>query len=267
LVHHSSNGVFVLPDDGAVVRLTASRTPEAVETNQAVVRTLVRDHGFPATDPLDDVPSVRLDHGLTASFWRYYPQPTDPRPFTVTHLADLLHRLHHLPEPAGLATWTPLTSLHRILAQGPWPAMSDDEAAWLADQAQTVSRQVLETDWPLGVGLLHGDAWAGNLLWDHDTPIFCDWDSVSRGPREVDLVPAWHAVHRYGRPLTWVQEFADAYGYDRATSQHFDLLLRMRDLVQLPGPLRRSGDSPPNLAAFRCRFEAIRYGNGPKVWI
>jgi hypothetical protein len=39
-------------------------------------------------------------------------------------------------------------------------------------------------------------------------------DSVSNGPREVDLIPTWHAAARYGRDETWIQAFVAEYGYD-----------------------------------------------------
>jgi hypothetical protein len=41
-----------------------------------------------------------------------------------------------------------------------------------------------------------------------------DWDWVSIGPREIDLIPTWHAAARYGKGETWVSDFVHRYGYD-----------------------------------------------------
>nr|WP_280218565.1 phosphotransferase [Nocardia neocaledoniensis] len=104
--------------------------------------------------------------------------------------------------------------------------------------------------WPLGHGLIHGDAWAGNLLWDttrppHTQALLGDWDWAGIGPRKVDLIPTWHAAIRYGRDQAWVNDFIDTYRYDLTDyPDGYHLLRRMRDLVQLSGPLRRSSTSP-----------------------
>jgi aminoglycoside phosphotransferase (APT) family kinase protein len=102
-----------------------------------------------------------------------------------------------------------------------------------------VRRELAELDWPLGEGLIHGDAWAGNLLWDTATTppraVVCDWDRVSWGPREIDLIPTWHAAVRYGRDEAWIQDFIKHYGYDLRDWAGYPTLLAMRDLAQLPG--------------------------------
>lgn len=269
LVHHYSNAVFVLPELDVVVRLAVGQSAQAMEVTQQVTRWLVDDHAYPATAPLAGVRPVDLDSGLSASFWRFYPQPSDPPPFRSADLADLLRRLHDLPPPpVDLPAWDPFASLRRVLSQdGSLPGLSDDEVAWLHGQIEATNRQLAMARWPLGLGLIHGDSWAGNLMRDRDLVILGDWDYVSFGPREIDLIPTWHAAVRYGRKPEWVQEFIATYGYDLASDDTFDLLLRMRDLVQLSGPLRRAGESEPHLTALRQRFEGIRTGKRSESWI
>ena len=47
--------------------------------------------------------------------------------------------------------------------------------------------------------MIHGDAWWGNLLRDGDRVVLADWDNVSTGPREIDLIPTLQAP-RFGLP-------------------------------------------------------------------
>ncbi|MBL0886384.1 phosphotransferase [Myceligenerans indicum] len=270
LVHHYSNAVYVLPTVDVVVRLTTSRrTSQLLDVTQAAVAHLVHDHAFPATAPLDGCPPVRLPEGISASFWRYYPQPSAGRPFTSADLATLLHQFHTVSMPdAELPVWQPLTSLREELARDQPPhGLTPDEASWLRSTADDVAQQVLENTWALGIGPIHADAWTGNLLWDGDQPILGDWDNLAIGPGEVDLIPTWHAAVRYGRDHTWTRDFVDTYGYDLATDPSFDLLLRMRDLVQLTGPLRRAAESRQHLAVLRQRFDAIRADNRTARWV
>jgi hypothetical protein len=96
--------------------------------------------------------------------------------------------------------------------------------------------------------------------------ILTDWDWVSHGPREVDLIPTWHAARRYGRGPAWAAAFVDRYGYDLATWPGFPILMRMRDLVQITGPLRRARDSDRHRQALRQRVEGVRTGDTDCVW-
>lgn len=164
----------------------------------------------------------------------------------------------------------PLASLETALHEPAADRLRPGEQEWLLDQVGLVRHEISRLHWPLEPGLIHGDAWAGNLLHDHvagpDAVVLGDWDWVSHGPREIDLIPTWHAAIRYGRGPNWVRAFTDHYGYDLATSPGFDILMRMRDLVQITGPLRRATHAPAYHAALRQRLDAIRTGDTSTTW-
>jgi thiamine kinase-like enzyme len=180
--------------------------------------------------------------------------------------------LHDLGEPpVALDAWKPLDSLERALnSTDAEPALSGQDRDWLHQRIRDVRVELAELDWPLGHGVIHADAWAGNLLRDTtastERPILGDWDSVSHGPREVDLIPTWHAAVRYGRDEDWIQAFVAHYKYDLREWAGYDALMTMRDLAQLPGPIRRA-TNPPHAAALRQRLGAIRAGDRTSTWI
>jgi Ser/Thr protein kinase RdoA (MazF antagonist) len=234
---------------------------------------LTNEHGFAATAPLPDVDLVSIDR-TTVSFWTYYPQPASSPPPTSAYLGRLLRHLHSIGEPpVQLDSWVPLASLHDAVND---PAhrgvLTEPERRWLSDRIDQVRDQLADLDWPLEQGLIHGDAWAGNLLWHAaagpDHVVLGDWDWVAYGPREVDLVPTWHAATRYGKGAAWTHAFTDAYGYDLASWPGFPTLMQMRDLVQLTGPIRRAanGDGGPFAAALRQRLDDVRHGDTANVW-
>jgi aminoglycoside phosphotransferase (APT) family kinase protein len=271
LIHHYSNAVYHLPAEHAVARIPRG-SPARAGLAHDVTRWLVGHHGVAATAPLDRARPVQVEDGSVVSFWTYYPQPAGTDPPTSVHLARVLRRLHGVEAvPFELATWHPLSSLSAVLAD---PAaagnLADDDREWLTGHLAEIRTAVLGLDFPLGHGLIHGDAWAGNLLWHTaagpDEVVIGDWDQVSYGPREVDLIPTWHATIRYGRRPQWARDFADGYGYDLAAWDGFPTLLAMRDLVQLTGPLRRAGDRPEFAAALRVRLEGIRTRDFHGLW-
>jgi aminoglycoside phosphotransferase (APT) family kinase protein len=271
LIHHYSNAIYLLPAEQAVARVTFGReAAEKVNRSLAVTRWLVEQR-FPATEPLAGTSPVTADD-VVVSFWRYYPQPEGPSPFTSAHLADLLRLLHKTePPPFQLPPWIPLESLEATVTD---PALSaaltDNERAWIVARIGEVRDKIAGLDWPLGSGLIHGDAWAGNLLScpgaRPDGVVLGDWDWVSAGPREVDLIPTWHAAVRYGRSATWVSDFAGRYGYDLARWDGFPVMMAMRDLVQLSGPIRRARESEPHRRVLRQRLDDLRSGDTTSSW-
>jgi len=273
LIHHYSNAVYLLPAVPAIARIAVGADPARLRANQTVTGWLARE-GFPATAPLDGAELVEVDEATTASFWTYYPQPeqAEVAPFTSGHLGMLIRSLHDTGQPGThLTEWRALESLDRALnSPAAHAALTTQDRDWLSRRIIDVRAELADLAWPLGRGLIHGDAWAGNLLWDvsqtPNLPVLCDWDSVSHGPREVDLIPTWHAAVRYGRDESWIQMFVDQYGYDLRDWSGYDALLIMRDLAQLPGPIRRSA-SPPHAAALRQRLTAIRSGDRTSSWV
>jgi len=270
LIHRYSNAVYLLPAESAVARI-AGGSLERAQTAHTVTAWLV-EQGVPATAPLADAPPVAVDASSVVSFWTYYPQPDYALPPTSVHLAYILRRLHAVDQlPVPLEAWQPLTSLSAALRDPAAAAnLSDEDHSWLLGYVEAVKARVLALDSPLGQGIIHGDAWTGNLLWDTaagpDATVLGDWDWVAYGPREVDLVPTWHAAIRYGRGMPWARDFAEVYGYDLATWDGFPTLLAMRDLVQLTGPLRRAADRPEFASALRQRLDGIRSGDTGAVW-
>ncbi|MFE3757914.1 phosphotransferase [Nocardia tengchongensis] len=274
LIHHSSNAVYVLPGSAAVARVSTKEASghQAIRSSK-VTRWLSETHQFGAMAPLPGVEPVQLDESTAVGFWVYYPQPSEKAAPTSRELGTLLRSLHALPAPPPieLDTWTPLESLHAtLLDDDTASALDDPERSWLLDRIAEIRHEIADLEWALEPGLIHGDAWAGNLLWDTTThpnrAILGDWDWVCIGPREVDLIPTWHASIRYGRDRGWVENFITAYGFDLTTWPGYDTLMEMRDLVQVSGPLRRARTSPAHAARLHQRVTDIRAGNRTAPW-
>lgn len=275
LLHHYNNAVVLVPNEGAVARVATSRHNVAqIKRSQDVTRWLAEEHGFPATRPLAGADLVELEPTTTVSFWVYYPQPRAPQPLTSGQLGRLLASLHAISHPPrDLRRWVALDSLHHALHDDTATlALDDTERDWLLQRIDEVRDELAALDWPLGQGLIHGDAWAGNLLWAPETAdgrdrvVLGDWDRVSHGPREVDLIPTWHAARRYGKGPAWTCDFTYHYGHDLTGWPGLPVLLAMRDLAQISGPLRRAPHSQPHARALRQRVDGIRAGDTSTVW-
>lgn len=166
LIHHYSNAIYVLPAENVVARVTyGGDAADRVRRSQAITRWLTQDRRFPATRPFDGTNPVIVNSAVV-SFWAYYPQPDGVSAFTSGDLAALLRLLHEAgTPPVSLPSWVPLTSLHATVEDPVLSAaLTDEERDWILTRITDMRETIAGLDWPLGTGLIHGDAWAGNLL-------------------------------------------------------------------------------------------------------
>jgi hypothetical protein len=273
LLRHGTNAIYLLPAEGAVARvcLGIDAYERAVRVH-TVTTWLANRYDFPTTVPLAGTTPIAVGTDRAVSFWNYYPQPEDTKPDSGT-LATLLRLLHGIADaPSPLPRWMPLTSLENTLRQPAFTqVVAPAELQWISQRIAETRQSLANLQWPLGRGLIHGDAWAGNLLRRAEgnsagAIILGDWDWTSIGPREVDLVPTWHAAIRYGKGPAWIDRFLRNYDYDLAAWNGFPAIMAMRDLVQLTGPLRRAATSAQHHAALRQRLDALLREDNAAIW-
>jgi aminoglycoside phosphotransferase (APT) family kinase protein len=235
LVRHHGTQVWHLPRSGAIVRVSGLRHRQAAERSVALTRWL-HDLGVPVTEPL--LERVLVDGASVATAWRYYPQPAEacPTPADLGHVLRTLHRAGPLPESITLPAAAPLSSLRRVLKKT--AHLPPGLVADLLSRTDDLLDAYHELDFPLGVGLIHGDAWLGNVLFDGDRPVLGDWDETVIGPRELDLANLWQGHRRFGRTRADMDAFCTAYGYDVSTWEGLDILVRARDLHTLGSYIR-----------------------------
>jgi hypothetical protein len=262
LIRVFGTAVYYLPRVAAVARIAQVTSPESVTrlgTSVLITRWLV-EHGFPAVEPLP-VEQPVTSQGCAATFWRYLPQ-NGPAP-EAADLGNLLCRLHRLGRPPHpLTTYKPLTSVRKAIGES--RAISDEEQSWLASRCDRLTDAYASLRFELPAGLIHGDAWRGNLLRDGRRVVLGDWDNVSTGPREIDLVPTLQAP-RFGMPADERDAFIAAYGRDIRTWDGYPVLHAMRELSTLTALLR---DGHTNMAAQKqltVRLRSIRTGDD-QVW-
>lgn len=244
LLKKHATGVYLHQPAQAVVRVSRGKDRERGRTAVAITRWLI-EQGFPATAPLN-VPQPQDVDDASVTFWRHYPQNGRPAPEPAA-LGALLRELHKLPEPPVLlGAYRPLTRLGDVLEHA--SALDADDRAWLISRRRELLDEYRRLRSELGEGLIHGDAYPGNTLWDGDRPILGDWDEVACGPRELDLVNT-HQGARFGRSLAQRQAFSAAYGYNVTAWPGFEVLRAARDLHTLAVFIERTDAGDDSAAA------------------
>lgn len=217
--------------------------------------------GFPAVRPLDVEQPVTA-RGYIVTFWHYL-DATGPPWEDVGSLGVLLRELHQLAAPAlRLPPASPLGSLPDDTQRCPW--LTESQRLWLLSRYQDLRRQYDASAWALGCGLIHGDAYPENLIHTRDRAVLSDWDSVSYGPREQDIVPT-SIRYRFGRPESEWRDFCAAYGVVPADLPGLNVLRQMRELRTL-GPYIRTTDHPQAQAEVTRRITDLMTGTQHEPW-
>lgn len=263
VIYERSNAVYRLAHAPVVVRLRyAPGSAEWMARLTASVRVTawLTEREFPTVRPWDvDQPVAAGGHIVT--FWHYVPEAGPPWSGIDT-LAHLLRMLHQQPDPpVDLPQTNPLGSLRADVDRCEW--LTQTQRTWLVSRSDDLEHQYRETSWTLGCGLLHGDAWTDNLIHTHDGAVLADWDSVSYGPREQDLVPS-KMRYRFGQPVAEWEQFCVAYGIDPAGLHGLPVLQQMRELRALAAYIRSS--NPAAQAEVGRRIADLMSGTQDKPW-
>jgi len=258
LIRLFATAVYYLPAADAVARIALITSPDVVTrlaTSVSVTRWLA-NVGFPAVEllPVDQPVS---SHSCAVTFWRYLPQDgPEPGPAELGHLLRQLHQLES--PPVSLPAHQPLASVRRAIDFS--RAISEDDRAWLKDRCEQLLDAYGQLTFPLPTGMIHGDAYRGNLLRDKNRTVLADWDAVSTGHREIDLIPTLQGV-RFGLPEAQRDAFVAAYGQDIQSWDGFPVLRDIRALSTTSALLR---DGHTNAAAQRelqIRLRSLRTGD------
>jgi hypothetical protein len=242
----------------AVARVALVTSPDTLTrlaTSVAFTRWL-GDTGFPAVQPLA-IDQPVTSHGCAVTFWRYLPQHGSE--LGAADLGHLLRRLHHLgPPPVSLPAYRPLVSVRQGIESS--RALSEDDRTWLLDRCAHLARAYGRLSFPLGMGMIHGDAWRGNLLRDGQRVVLADWDAVSTCPREIDLIPTLQAL-RFGLPHDQRDAFIATYGHDIRPWSGYPILREIRELTTLSALLRDGHIDPAARGELHIRLRSLRIGD------
>jgi Phosphotransferase enzyme family len=266
VIYARANIVYRLAALPVVARLRyAPDSPEwmARLTASVQVTTWLSSIGFPTVRPVD-VRQPVASCGYLVTFWDYVPDAMGPQQTDIATLARLLRQLHQQQQPPAvdLPVTNPLGSLRDDLRRCAW--LTGSRRDWLVSECDELGGRYAKTSWTLGCGLLHGDAYTDNLINSSGGgAVLADWDSVSHGPREQDLVPT-RMRYRFGRPAAEWDQFCAAYGIDPDEMQGLPLLQRMRELRALAAYIR-SG-APAAQAEVRRRIDDLMSGKQDRPW-
>lgn len=264
LIRLGSNAVFRL-DATTIARVTPSVAEAANAVKQIAVSRWLAALDYPVVKALDIDQPVEAD-GRVTTFWESIAPDTVYAP--IDQVAELIRRLHQLTPPAelDLPALQPFGAEHDSTPQ--FDGLDADDAEFLRDRYAWARETFDNMTFPLGEGVIHGDANVGNVLVDNDgNAVLIDLDSFSIGPREWDLIQTalfadrfgWHTDEEY-------RTFVQIYGYDITRWEGYEALADMREVAMTAWLAKKAAADEGAAAEAHKRITAMRTGGSRRDW-
>lgn len=263
LLSAGENHVYRLPG-GAIARVSKPGQEQAAGT-EVFLGNWLNTNGVRAVQPYTTLqveqPVVVDGHPVT--FWH---DVGDHRPGAPREVAAALKSLHSLPIPSGrLAQLAPFVRLKERITAATW--LSADDRTWLLARLEDL--QAAWTDRPPGLpdSVIHGDAWAGNVVSTTEGVTFLDLERCTIGPREWDLTSTACRLTSYS--TLSAEDYADyceAYGLDVTRRDGFDLFRDIRELRVTCYAVYRAELDPALRSLAATRVACLQGLNGPRPW-
>jgi aminoglycoside phosphotransferase (APT) family kinase protein len=266
LLRLGENAIYRLASAPLVARIARTvRYLPAIETEVAVAQWLETVR-FPAVRLAGPAGQPVIADGRPVTFWELVSERTEYA--TVAELAVLLRRLHDLPPPPSLAL-PELRPFARVDGRIDGADLAERDRAFLRDRLAELHEGYARLEFVLPAGLVHGDASIGNIIRRQadGVAVLIDWDGVSAGPREWDLVLTamyferfgWHSAQEY-------RDFVAGYGFDVMSWPGYPVLRDIRELIMVAWLAQNMRESPEIAAEVAKRIEDLRSGDGRRDW-
>ncbi|MFI9030730.1 aminoglycoside phosphotransferase family protein [Streptomyces sp. NPDC053560] len=256
------NAVFAVGDTGPVIRVGRSAELLARAERELRVARWLAESDVPAVRAAE--PEARLVDGHPVTFWERLPEPI--RPAGPADLAELLRRVHALPEPpfelprrellGGVERWLRLAG----------DAVSREDAEYLRGRRDAFAAAATALEPHLPRGPIHGDALPRNVHVGPDGPVLVDLETFSRDLREHDLVVMALSRDRYGLGAEAYDIFVRAYGWDVRDWEGCAVLRGSRETASCAWVSQHAPGNPAALKEFRSRIASLREGDASVRW-
>ncbi|MEU2779849.1 aminoglycoside phosphotransferase family protein [Streptomyces sp. NPDC007162] len=261
-VRLAENEIWRLPEDRVIVRI--ARTGQwAAAAREVAVAHWLGENEVPAVQALSiEQPVNAGDRPVT--FWEELPPH---RNGSVRDVAQLLKQLHRLSVPSSiqLGDLDPFVRIaERINAAN---TLSDEDREWLQQRHAELKEQWEQRPAGLPDCVVHGDAWVGNVADTVDGPVLLDFERVSVGPPEWDLVSTALKLTTTGT-VTEAEyaEFCELYGTEVTQWQGYELLAGARELRMTTYAAQYAAAHPEWHAEAQYRVDCLRGRVAGRPW-
>jgi aminoglycoside phosphotransferase (APT) family kinase protein len=259
-VRIAENEIWRLP--GRVIARIARPGQWRAAVREVQVARWLADNAVPAVRVLPvDQPVEAV--GRPVTFWEELPPHENGSVRDVVHLLKLLHPL---PTPDfTLGRLDPFVRVDERIAAA--TSLSEDDRNWLRERLAELKEQWEQRPAGRPECVVHGDAWVGNVARTAEGPLLMDFERVSIGPPEWDLVSTALKMTTTGAVTEEeYAEFCTEYGMDVTQWEGYELLGGARELRMTTYAVQHAAIRPEWRGEAQYRVDCLRGRRGPRPW-
>jgi aminoglycoside phosphotransferase (APT) family kinase protein len=259
-VRIAENEIWRLPGR-VIVRIARPGQWQAAVREVQVARWLA-DNAVPAVHVLPVNQPVEAD-GQPVTFWEELPPHENA---SVRDVVRLLKLLHPLPTPDfPLGRLDPFVRVDERISAA--TSLPEDDRRWLRERLAELKEQWEHRPAGLPECVVHGDAWVGNVARTAEGPLLMDFERVSIGPPEWDLVSTALKMTTTGAVTKEeYAEFCTEYGMDVTQWEGYELLASARELRMTTYAAQHAATRPDWRAEAQYRVDCLRGRTTPRPW-
>lgn len=269
LLRSGDSFVYAIEPSNIVVRLSRERRALHRARTELAVAAYLQSERFPAVRPVDWLSSNPIQlHGWIVTIW-HYERPSGEKP-SAYFMGGLLRAFHDVMRnfQGAVPRLDPMSTTRaclRALLRHKRPDQNDLE--WLQERCDQIAQHANHFASYLGERCLHGDFHSGNVINTTRGPILSDFETVSIGPVEWDLVPILVAVRRFGLPDAEASHLFQGYGADPRLHTDVTPLLDARELAMVAWLLQNRFRSTADFQEASNRLRSLRDRNTSAPWV
>jgi hypothetical protein len=227
LIRNGSHSMWRIP--GGIVGRLGSRGTEASARREVQISGYLNEHGIRAVKAVAGMMQPTLIDDIPVTWWELL---RENRPATPSELGVALKKIHLLavPHELGLPNFVPFNvDRERVMHNAP---LESADADWLESRMDHLNDEYSRASAHMPRGLIHGDAWQGNVLVPADSePVVIDFEAFCAGPTYWDIVPLAVDYTDFSRISGGEYEhFVSSYGFDVTSAPTYRMLADIQEL-------------------------------------
>lgn len=266
LIRFGTNAIYHLPDYRLVIRISRPELNLEIEKQRYECVKFLMGRGLQWI-PRDEHFSESVVEGSYVTFWQHVPPSVTAINYEI--FGKLLRQFHDLslgyqgalPEMDAIKI---VEDRLKYLAKHNIP--SEEDFKFILERWTDVSKSYRKFKSKLGVGVIHGDADAGNTIQNAKANYLFDHDFLSIGAREWDLIPVLVAHRRFDVSDASYEAFCKGIGYDVREDKNLMRLVHYRELSSVTWLYRNQGLSDKLDAEIANRIRSLKDGDETAKW-
>lgn len=232
LIKFGQNAMFYLPKNSLVLRVHRPETSEKEVFNEVDVCNFLIKNNFSCNEPVKiQGKEYSLFQNIFISTWKYYNNDSKSE-INYKLFGKKLKEMHSSLKKYNMKNKVVFDPFYSILSRLNKIDSDEKKVQYyqisLLDIAYRLQNEFSKIE--NEEFIIHGDMHPGNIILTNEAMVFVDFENISYGNKNWDLITLAVANERFGLSDENYEEFIKGYGFDVKKDENFNFFKKTREL-------------------------------------